>query len=252
MLIAKTLQNPYFYAVSARKLITAALLFLTSCGVFFPQQKEKSKKKKNSEEYDLRNYKAEPTDKLILEFNHCGWLNMPNGVKNDITSRGMNFYLYFDKPLGNSNFSFAYGGGISSHNISGNANTVYKLDSLGNESTIFEPRTLPYKKNVIGATVLEIPVELRFRTRRVRSFKMSVGFRMGYTVQNFRKIFDVDGKRKLFDIHNYNPWRYGVEFRIGYEQIFLCGFYSLSNVIMADKGSPNIIPYTIGIGITPW
>ncbi|MBC7861437.1 MAG: outer membrane beta-barrel protein [Bacteroidia bacterium] len=189
---------------------------------------------------------------MIIEVTHCGWLNMPNGVKNDLTSRGANFYLYFDHPFGKSNFSFAWGGGISSHNISGNSNVVYVIDSLGNETTVFEQRLLPYRKNVIGAKILEVPLEIRFRTRRDRSFKISLGIKGGFTVQNFRKIFDVDGKRKYYDIHNYNPWRYGITFRIGYEQIYLCGFYSLSQVIQKDKGSQGIIPYSIGIGITPW
>jgi hypothetical protein len=97
-----------------------------------------------------------------------------------------------------------------------------------------------------------VPLEIRFRTRRARSFKVSMGVKGGYTVQNFRKIFDANGKAKYFDIHNYNPFRYGVVFRIGYEQVYLCGFYSLSHVIKKGKGSPNITPYTIGIGITPW
>jgi hypothetical protein len=228
------------------------MLFLLASANLFCQEKPGDKKLRKSSPFDLRNYKPESKDKVILELNHCGWLNMPNGVRNDILSRGANFYLYFDYPFGNSNYSFAWGAGVASHNVSGNANVIYQLDSLGNEKTFFEKRILPYRKNVIGAKIIEIPFELRFRTRRARSFKMTLGFKVGYTVQNFRKIFDVDGKRKYFDIHNYNSWRYGVVFRIGYEQIYLCGFYSLSELIRKGKGSAGIIPYTVGIGISPW
>jgi hypothetical protein len=229
-------------------------LMLFSCGFTFSQENpdEKKKKVRKNSLFDLRNYKPESKDKVIFEMTHCGWLNMPAGVKNDWYSRGANFYLYFDHPFGKSNFSFAWGGGIASHNISGNANVIYQIDSMGNEKTVFEPRELPYRKNIIGAKIVEVPLEFRFRTRRARSFKITLGGKVGYTVQNFRKIFDVDGKRKYFDIHNYNPLRYGVVFRIGYEQIYLCGFYSISHVINKNKGTPNIVPYTLGIGITPW
>ena len=188
----------------------------------------------------------------MIEFTHCGWLNLPKGVQNDWWSRGANFQLYFDYPFGRSNFSIAWGAGIAAHNISGNAKTVYQIDSLGNETTIFTPRERPYRKNIFGAKIIEVPAEIRFRTRRARSFKISLGFKAGYTVQNFRKIFDDGGKAKYFDIHNYNPLRYGVVFRVGYEQVYLSAFYSLSPVIKKDKGSPNIFPYTIGIGIAPW
>lgn len=237
-----------------RKFIGALVVLALTCGSFYAQQPTEPKKKKErkSSPFDLRNYKPEPKDRLIFEITHCGWLNTPRDIKNDWHSRGANLYFYFDYPFGRSNFSFAWGGGIASHNISGNANVVYKLDSLGNEKTFLEPRELPYRKNVIGAKILEVPLELRFRTRRARSFKVTVGVKGGFTVQNFRKIFDVDGKRKYFDIHNYNPWRYGVVFRIGYEQVSLCGFYALSQVINKNKGTPDITPYTIGIAIAPW
>lgn len=213
---------------------------------------DKKKKERKSSPFDLRNYKPEAKDKFIFEITHCGLLNMPKGVKNDWWSRGANLFLYFDYPFGKSNFSFAWGAGIASHNVSGNANFIYKLDSLGNEQTIIEPREIPYRKNILGAKIVEVPVEFRFRTRRARSFKMTFGMKAGYTVQNFRKIFDANGKAKYFDVHNYNPLRYGVTFRIGYEQIYLCGFYSLSEIIKKGKGTGNVIPYTIGIGISPW
>ena len=128
----------------------------------------------------------------------------------------------------------------------------YAIDSLGYVSTILEPRQLPYRKNIISAKTIEIPIDIRFRTRQARSIKITAGFKFGITVQNFLKVYDDLGKRKYYDITNYNPLRYGPTFRIGYEQFFLCGFYSLSQVFNKGFGTPNLIPYTIGLGFTPW
>ena len=225
------------------------LIFTLTVGSFFSQENFSKKKKKNP--FDLSNYKAEPKDKLLLEFVHCGWMNLPKPVHADWYSRGANFHLFFDFPLGKSNFSLAVGGGISSHNISGNMAVVSLHDSVGGGIQVIT-RDQPYRKNVFGAKILEIPAEVRFRTRKARSFKLSMGFKLGYTVQNFNKIFDDNGKRKIYDIERYNPWRYGVLFRVGYEEIYLSCFYSLNAVFLKGRNSNEIIPYTIGIGITPW
>ena len=216
------------------------------------QKKEKEIKKTDKHLFDLSRYKPEPKDRVIFEFLHCGWLNMPEGVKYDWHSRGANILLYFDYPLGKSNFSLAWGGGMSWHNLSGNMNFSYGIDSLGYIQTFVTPLETPFRKNIIGAKTLEIPFDIRFRTRKVRSLKITVGGKIGYTVQNFRKIFDEQGKRKYFDVTNYNPLRYGINFRIGYEQFYLCGFYALSSIFKDDHGTPQLTPYTIGFGFSPW
>ncbi|MFN5184020.1 MAG: outer membrane beta-barrel protein [Bacteroidota bacterium] len=234
--------------VSFQSKIFFILIFLSS-HFFFAQEKTANEKKKSP--FDLSNYKAEPKDKLLLEFMHCGWMNLPKGVKSDWYSRGVNFHLFFDVPFGKSNFSVAFGGGLSSHNVSGNMKFLSLHDSLGGGVNLVS-RGESYKKNVFGAKILEVPLEIRFRTRKARSFKLAAGFKVGYTVQNFNKIFDSGGKRKIFDLDGYNPLRYGALLRIGYEEIYLSCFYSFSSVLMKNGNSGEIFPYTVGIGITPW
>jgi hypothetical protein len=236
--------------VQKRKIIAFVILIFFSFGKYFSQ--DTTIILKNTENIYSHQYKAQPKDKVVIEFIHCGWLNMPGGIKNDLPSHGMNFYLFFDKPLGNSSFSFAYGCGISSHNISGNCNIKYQKDSLGVLSTILEKRESFFKKNIIGAKFVEVPFELRFRSRSVNTLKLAIGFKIGYTIQNFRKIFDIEGKRKLYDIPNFNPWRYGIELKIGYERFFLCGFYSFTNLMNKSIQNTNIHSYSIGIGVTPF
>lgn len=205
-------------------------------------------------EFGIYAYKPMPQDRIILELNHTGWLGMPHGLKEKVTTGGFNFYLYFDNPIGkHSHFSFAWGAGMSSHNIHGPINLVYHVDSLtgGINFTSIERRKEPYKVNRIGFKLVEIPVEIRFRTFTNYQFKAMLGFKAGYVVQTFRKIFDKDGKVKLYDIYGTNPLRYGITLRLGWEQLHLTGFYALSEVFQKNKGQKGIIPISFGIAYTP-
>lgn len=215
------------------------------------EQKKKDPKEQN--EFNKYAYKPTPQDRLVLEMNHTGWLGMPHGLKEKATTGGFNFYLYFDHPIKKSRFSFAWGAGMSSHNIHGPINLVYHVDSVTGSInyTSIEKRYEPYKVNRIGFKVVEMPFELRFRTRTNYQFKAMLGVKVGYVAQEFRKIFDKDGKVKLYDIYGTNPLRYGITLRLGWEQLHITGFYALSEVFLKGKGTPGIYPFSIGIAYTP-
>lgn len=194
-----------------------------------------------------------PMDRLVLEVNHTGWLGVPDALREKIFSGGVNFMLFFDHPIGSSHFSFAWGGSISSYNIHGPIDLVYKTDSASRavQFTSLAQRTTPYDVNRIGLKILEVPVEFRFRTWTNYQFKLSLGFKVGYVVQSFRKIYDANAKVKIFDIAGINPWRYGVTLRMGWEQLHITAFYSLSEFFLSGKGTPGVIPFSIGFAYTP-
>jgi hypothetical protein len=204
-------------------------------------------------EYNIYKYKPVPQDRMILEVNHTGWLGAPSGLQGTYTSGGVNFMFFFDHPIGSSHFSFAWGGGISSYNIHGPISLVYHQDSVTKNFafTSVEKRTEPYNINRIGLKILEVPVEFRFRSRTDYQFKLSIGGKFGYVVQSFRKIFDKDENVKIFNIKGVNPWRYGVTFRVGWEQLHLTVFYSISEFFDSGKGTPGIHPFSIGLAYTP-
>lgn len=215
-------------------------------------QKDTTKLKKTVSEFDLKNYKADPRDRLIFEVNYTNWLGAPKGIKPDWKCIGFGFYTMFDKPFKNSNFSFGYGLGFYSHNFSSNANIVYQLDSMNqNPRTVLLPKTNPYIANRYNERSFEVPLELRFRTKTATMFKMMIGAKIGYVISNFKKTDDADGRVRLYNIKNVNPWRYGVVFRIGVEQICLTASYYFSEVF-TDKGPKGINPFSIGIAIIPY
>jgi hypothetical protein len=208
---------------------------------------------RDTSEFNFYRYKPRPQDRVVLEVNHTGWLGLRSELREKATSGGVNFQLFFDYPLGKSHFSFAWGGGISSYNIHGPISLVYKTDSVSGSVvfTSLEERLTPYRINRIGLKIVEVPFEFRFRTFTNYQFKFTLGFKAGYVIQSFRKTYDSMAKAKFYDIAGVNPLRYGVTARIGWEQLHLAAFYSLSEFFEKNKGTPGVVPFTIGFAYTP-
>jgi hypothetical protein len=204
-------------------------------------------------EFSIYKYKPTPKDRVIFELAHTGWLGAPSGLEAAYTSGGVNILLYFDHPLGNSYFSFAWGAGFSSYNVHGPINMVYHTDTLTKNFsyTSLEKRDESYFINRIGLKVVEVPVEFRFRSRTDYQFKLSLGFKVGYVVQSFRKIFDDHENVKIFNIKGINMLRYGPTLRVGWEQLHITAFYSLSEFFADGQGPSGIHPFYIGLAYTP-
>lgn len=189
---------------------------------------------------------AERKDRIGFDVNYDAWLNAPAAIKQKIKSPGVNFYLMWDYPFGYGPMSVAFGLGLSSHNVHTNGQISYSIDG---KYTSLTPITVPYKTNKLSCNYIEIPVELRIRTRGEKSFKLAIGAKIGYAYNVHTKVIDDDGKRKIYGIKNVDPLRYGPIFRIGYNKFNVNAFYSLSTLFMKGKGEPNIVQYSIGLGI---
>lgn len=215
-------------------------------------QKDTVNLKNKIAEFDLKNYKSDPKDRLIFEVNYTNWLGAPKSIKTDWKCIAFAFYTLFDKPISNSNFSFGYGLGFYCHNYSSNANFNYRLDSANRYvTTVIEPKTIPYIANRYNERSVEVPLELRFRTKTTKVFKMMLGVKVGYVISNFKKSDDADGRIRVYNIKNVNPLRYGAVFRIGIKQISLTASYYFSEVF-TNNGPKGINPYSIGIAIIPY
>ncbi len=227
-------------------------LFLVTIFYSATAQKDSTKHKKIISEFDLKNYKSDPKDRLIFEAIYTSWLGAPKNISTDWKCIGFNFALMFDKPIKNSNFSFGYGAGIYCHNYSSNSSFVYQTDSATNiTSTLLELKTGSYSSNKYNERSVEIPLELRFRTKSKNNFKIMLGAKVGYVFSDYKKTDDVNGKVRLYDIKNVNHFRYGINFRIGVEQICLTASYYISEVF-TNKGPQGIHPFSIGIALIPY
>src|ERR1041384_8320584 len=96
-----TSKNLNFTSMLSRRLLLSILVL----SAFFAAKAQQPKPDyKGDSEFDLKNYKADPRDRVILETNYTNWLGAPKGIKTDWKCIGFAFASMFDKPLGKSNF----------------------------------------------------------------------------------------------------------------------------------------------------
>lgn len=193
---------------------------------------------------------------FILDLGINNWIDAPSGLKIKSLSRGVNLYIMRLVPFGTSNFGAAIGLGISSSNIYLDA--MLGKDSLG-VSTFTPISGVDYDKNKISTTYVDIPVELRFKTKpkNNKSFKVGVGIKGGYLVNSHTKYKGPDPsglstekvKVKQLELDNFNDWLFSSFVRIGYGNTSLFASYSLNTLFASDKG-PAIIPFSAGISIS--
>lgn len=188
-------------------------------------------------------------DHIVIEFTHNSWLETPRGVKVKAPGIGFNVYWQKDWRLGESSFSFSTGIGIGSDHVHSNARFIELVDSVTNASfTDLVPLdgSYSYKKNKVQLTFVEIPVELRFKTKN--NWRFYVGGKGGVMVSSHAKWVDDNGKYKDFNIPNFLPYRYGATLRLGKGKINFNGYYQLSPVFEKNKGV-EIIPWSAGISL---
>ncbi len=187
------------------------------------------------------------SDRLMIDVYSDMWLNAPDSADIKGFNRGAAVNMMQDFQFGSTNFSFAIGLGIGCHNMFYNANIV--KDSLGVSQ--FNPRTDVPKMNKLALTYVDVPIELRFRTKRDNVFRFAVGGKFGYEINNHVKFVDTGVKTKYYNISDINPLRYGVTLRVGYKMFNAYVYYGLST-LFKDKYGPEMSPVSFGLSFIPF
>ncbi len=232
----------------AKKILVFSFLIVISLSVFC-----------NEEERT----KMRPQDRLILDLFVDLWQDKPENIDTEIYNRGVSITLFYDYPLGYSNFSLAPGVNFTSHNMY--SNNWYKY-SFSNDKFDFVEiyETLSYEKNRIRVNYIELPFEMRFRSRTDRdnphSFRFALGAKFGYLVHaNTRYIgeYYIDEtpennkhKREVafkeYNLDNINNRRFSAISRIGYGNVNFIVNYQLGNTFKNNKAE-DMHPLSIGI-----
>ena len=97
-------------------------------------------------------------DIIIFDVYSDIWEKTPNNISVRTIDQGIDFYLMINRPISTSNFSIAYGLGISSHNFYSDGVPVLERDANGTPTgkTIFETlgshyqTTVNYKTNKLN------------------------------------------------------------------------------------------------------
>ncbi len=233
-----------------------------------------------SQEGTPKNNKANRTSKLIQEkagrpdipgdlmvefgFN---WVqeNPPGYGFKTMSSRTFNAYYLYEINIGESAFSFHPGIGIGTEKYAFDKNITlgYGLDSLGEREVQFVPLDsifssgTSFKKSQINTNYFDIPLELRWRSRKYdpkRSFKIALGGKVGFLLDSKTKIkYNSNGESKITkqkEKFELSSIRYGAYVRIGYGAISAFGYYSLSDLFNKDKGPMGTTMYPLTFGLS--
>jgi hypothetical protein len=205
-------------------------------------------------------------------------LNAPKGAGDSLWvspfSRGFDIALMYDIPLGRSPLSFAVGVNFSFENIF--TNQIVK-DSAGGNSVYFDnitqminrdnPATKrDWAKAKIATGVIELPVEFRFRLKphKRNTFKMAVGFKIGYVIDTWQKYegpnflqgedLNTNLRQTTYEVPAVNRLKYGVYGRIGYSRFNVFVGYSISSFFndRAEFAGRTGNSFTVGFNFAPF
>ncbi|MBW6478299.1 MAG: PorT family protein [Bacteroidales bacterium] len=178
-----------------------------------------------------------PKDRLIVGLFTDIWSNLPGDMETKAINRGFTIDYLQDFPISNSNFSFAAGLGFVSHNIYSD-----NLYLRNNGMHGFSPIDVDYDKNKISLNYLNIPLELRFRTRNTpQTFRVHAGVKAGLLVNAHTKFVGEESpggretKRKEGKLDNIESFMFGFHSRIGYGRFNLNTFINLTDIFEGNN-----------------
>jgi hypothetical protein len=205
-------------------------------------------------------------------------LNGPENFKLGLWgSRTVNIYYQYELRILKSRLSFVPGIGLSLERYKfrqGDIIGYYRTDGeftnpVANFDSVVLYRPVDHqifslKKSQLITNYVEVPLELRYTLNPddpARSFKISIGARVGYMYDAFSKIkFRQDGTNKqIKDKQNFNlnRFRYGAFAKIGFGSFSLFGYYNMSTLFRQNEGFSyrgqlynDMTNFTAGISIS--
>lgn len=193
-------------------------------------------------------YQKDEDDNLVININYDTWLTVPEKISLRPISLGFSFGNFYDLKFGKSNFSLGLGYGFHSHNVHQDGKFI---DSSEVNQTFLVPRKQDFKKNKYVVNYLDIPIELRFKTKTRRTFRIAIGVKAGWLLSDHTKTIDEDGKRKFYNLNRTKNYQYGLTGRIGYGDFNFFMYYGLTSIFEDGKG-PELIPFSLGFSIVPF
>lgn len=230
-----------------KKLISTTLLLV----IFYAAQ---------STEQPLR---MRPADRIIVDLFTDTWANTPDGMEMKTINRGMSVNLFYDMPIGRTNFSLAAGGGISSHNIY--SDHLYAYHPLSGQYEFMEI-TGDYDKNKLSLNYFDIPLQFRYRSRNLpHVFRVYAGIKAGYLFNAHTKykgqikvpppaysssshFLDKEVKNKELSLGEIEKFRAGLTLMLGYGQANLHLYVPFLSVFR-DNNASEMEAISIGLSV---
>ena len=180
-------------------------------------------------------------------------------------SRTVNVYYQHELRIAQSKFSLVPGIGLSLERFKFKNGATLGYDAEDSLKLFIPSETgmTELRKSQLVTNYVDVPLELRFSSNPSdpgRSFKLSIGGRIGYMYDAFTKQkYREDGETKqLKDKQNFNltRFRYGVSARLGIGNFSLFGYYNLTPLFEEGKGpyqnnvATDFQTVTVGISLS--
>ncbi|MFN2394073.1 MAG: outer membrane beta-barrel protein [Bacteroidales bacterium] len=194
--------------------------------------------------FSQENSKMRPKDRLIVGLFTDIWSNLPDEMETKTINRGISIDYLQDFPISTSNFSFAAGLGFTSRNLYSDHSYSFDFNPINSE--------LDYK-NKLSLNYLNIPVELRYRTRNTpHTFRIHAGVKAGLLINAHTKYVGelTPGGREISlkegKLNNIENFLVGVHGRIGYGRVNLNTFINLTN-IFEENNATDAGVFSVGL-----
>lgn len=103
--------------------------------------------------------------------------------------------------------------------------------------------TIDFSKNKLKTTWVNVPLLLEFNTSKNedKNFHFAAGVTGGYNIfrNRVKQEYEIDGfegKRKIKDDHNVNPFRYQLTARVGYGDFSIFANYAMNEFFKENRG----------------
>jgi Outer membrane protein beta-barrel domain len=190
-------------------------------------------------------------DQFYFSFTLNTLQNRPNGVSQEKFSSGFSIGFLRDFPVNKTRtIAIAPGIGLSYNNFIQNLKITASNQTP--EYTILGSN-ISYDKNKFSQLLVEVPVELRWRSSTYESHKfwrVYGGFKMGYLLYDKSIYKDSNGKIIVTNNKDFNTFQYGTYLSVGNNSINIYGYYGLNSLFQSAKiNTESIDMNSMNIGI---
>lgn len=197
----------------------------------------------------------EHQDHMLIDFGWETFTNKPNGVEYKWYNNGLNIQLFYDQLIGQTGLSAAIGVGFSTQSYYSNRQIRRDSTQPGLYSNWVTPDYVPYQSNKVSTSWVDIPVELRYRSKVDDwgyRWKFAVGIKTGFLFDTHDKIVSNDNiKYKTYYFPDVNNLRFGLTARAGYGKINFSAFFSFTEFFYPGRG-PEMKQLGFGISLVPF
>lgn len=203
-----------------------------------------------------------PKQFFFFDITNTGWSKAPDDVTTHLISGGLHINFLYEFNLIGSRLGIAPGISYAVSGVKTNSIFEYRFSDDGN--SVAYTGIVPFEdsaidKSKLSVSYFEIPLEVHIHLKphsRGRSFLIAPGFRAGIRTGDFWKVHYNSAapgieKAKLYNIENISNFRYGVSLRVMFYKFGLFGYYQLNPLFESGKG-PAIMPYSVGVSISPF